>query len=100
MLIDLPRNPGNYVAAAVRAGTDGKPLLVVQNKSPVPLGSISVTPVLVNSAGQIVQQARAVVIRGPVGPGEQVRGRRGTRGPDNRAASGGAIPDRAARVAQ
>lgn len=72
VMIDLPTNPGNYVAAALRAGSSGQPLLVVQNKSPVPLGSISVTPVLVNSAGQIVQQARAVVIRGPVQPGEQV----------------------------
>ena len=72
VLLDLPRNPGNYVAAALRAGSDGKPLVVVQNRSPVPLAAISVTPVLVNAAGQIVQQGRAVVIRGPVQSGEQV----------------------------
>jgi predicted Zn-dependent protease len=71
-LLDLPRNPGNYVAAALRSGNDGRPLMVVQNRAPVPLASISVTPVLVNGAGQIVSQGRAVTIRGPVQPGEQV----------------------------
>ncbi|MGC4028005.1 MAG: M48 family metalloprotease [Steroidobacteraceae bacterium] len=69
--LDLPSNPGNYVAAALRAGSNGQPVLVVQNRAPVPLGSISVTPVLVNGAGQIVQQGRAVTIRGPVQPNEQ-----------------------------
>lgn len=72
MLLDLPRNPGKYVAAALRTGNDGRPIVVVQNGAPVALASISVTPVLVNSAGQVVSQGRAVNIRGPVQPGEQV----------------------------
>jgi beta-barrel assembly-enhancing protease len=70
--IDLPRNPGNYVAAALRVGSDGKPIMVVQNRAPVALGTITVTPVLVNASGQIVQQGRAVNISGPVQSGEQV----------------------------
>lgn len=72
VLLDLPSNPGNYVAAALRAGNNGQPVMVIQNRSPVPLASISVTPVLVNSAGQIVQQGRAVTVRGPVQPNAQV----------------------------
>ena len=71
-LLDLPNNPGNYVAAALRAGSDGRPMLVVQNKASVPLENISVTPVLVNSNGQIVQTGRAISIAGPVQPNEQV----------------------------
>ena len=72
IMIDLPRNPGKYVGAALRVGSDGVPLLVVQNRSPVALASIQVTPVLVNPAGQVVRQGRTVDIRGPVRPGEQV----------------------------
>ena len=72
VLLDLPRNPGNYAGAALRVGSDGKPLLIVQNRSKVPLASISITPVVVNATGQIVQQGRVVTVRGPLQPGEQV----------------------------
>jgi tetratricopeptide (TPR) repeat protein len=70
--IDLPRNPGNYVATAVRAGSDGRPVLVLQNRAPVALASIQVTPVQVNSQGQVVQQGRAIMVAGPVAAGQQV----------------------------
>lgn len=72
LMLDLPRNPGNYVAAALRGGSDGRPMVVVQNRAPVPLSHISLTPVLVNSAGQIVSQGKTLDIRGPVQSGEQV----------------------------
>lgn len=72
VLIDLPRNPGNYVATAIRAGSDGRPVLVLQNRAPVPLAAIQVTPVQVNAAGQIVQQGRAIRVAGPVAAGAQV----------------------------
>jgi beta-barrel assembly-enhancing protease len=72
VLIDLPRNPANYVAAALQAGADGKPVIVVQNRAPMALGSIAVTPVLVNAAGQIVQQGRTVNITGPLQAGQRV----------------------------
>jgi predicted Zn-dependent protease len=70
MLLDLPRNPGKYVAAALRDGGDGHTRLVVQNRAPVALSDIQVTPVLVT--GQAVQQGRSVNIRGPVPAGQQV----------------------------
>ncbi len=72
VLLELPRNPASYVAAALRAGNDGRPVLVVQNRASVPIGSIVVTPVQVNAQGQIVQQGRAVNISGPVPAGQQV----------------------------
>ncbi len=80
VLLDLPRNPGNYVAAALRPGNNGQPMLVVQNRAPVPLAAISVTPVMVNAAGQVVQEGRAILVRGPVQAGEQVAADAGLQG--------------------
>jgi predicted Zn-dependent protease len=70
--LDLPRNPGNYVAAQAARDSAGRPVVVVQNRAGVPLASIVVTPVIVNSAGQILSQGRAVTIRGPLQAGAQV----------------------------
>lgn len=72
MTIDLPRNPSNYVAGAVQAGSDGKAVVVVQNRSNVALGSIAVTPVLLNASGQVANQGRSVTISGPVAAGKTV----------------------------
>ena len=44
----------------------------MQNRSPVALSNIQIIPVLVNGAGQVVQQGKQVNIRGPVQSGEQV----------------------------
>jgi predicted Zn-dependent protease len=71
VLIDLPRNPANYVAAAVQAGSDGKAMFVVQNRAPVPLGSIVLTPMVRNAAGQMVPQGRSVSIAGPLPAGQR-----------------------------
>jgi tetratricopeptide (TPR) repeat protein len=72
ILIDLPRNPANYVATAVRAGADGRPVLVLQNRAPVALASIQITPVQVNTQGQVVQQGRAISVAGPLAAGQQL----------------------------
>lgn len=69
--LDLPRNPGNYIAAQLARDAQGRVVVVVQNRAPVPVGNIVVTPVQVNAAGQIVAEARAVSIRGPVAAGAQ-----------------------------
>ena len=45
---------------------------MLQNRAPVALASIQVTPVQVNAAGQIVQQGRAITIAGPLAAGQQV----------------------------
>ena len=52
MLIDLPRNPGNYVARRVQAGQRWQAVCWwCRTRRPCALGSISVTPVLRECAG-------------------------------------------------
>lgn len=70
--LDLPQNPGNYVATSLQADSRGRPVLVVQNRTSVALGGIVVTPVLVDGSGRIVQEGREVRIRGPLKSGAQV----------------------------
>ncbi|MEO7775235.1 MAG: M48 family metalloprotease [Steroidobacteraceae bacterium] len=70
--MDLPDNPGRYVAAALQVGRDGKPVVIVQNRAPVALADITLTPVLVNASGQIVQQGNPVRINGTLKAGESV----------------------------
>jgi predicted Zn-dependent protease len=72
VLVDLPRNPGNYVSAQVARDNQGRPVMVVQNRAPVALAAIVVTPVRINSGGQIVSQGQAVTVRGPLAAGAQV----------------------------
>jgi tetratricopeptide (TPR) repeat protein len=72
VLIDLPRNPGNYIATAVRAGTDGRPMLLLLNRAPVAVSSIQLTPVQINSQGQIIQQGRSLTVAGPLAAGQQL----------------------------
>jgi predicted Zn-dependent protease len=55
--LDLPQNPGNYVAAAGQFDAQGRLLVVVQNRAPVPLRDFQVTPVLIDAGGRIMQQA-------------------------------------------
>jgi beta-barrel assembly-enhancing protease len=70
--MDLPQNPGNYVAAAGQFDAQGRLLVVVQNRAPVPLRDFQVTPVLVDGSGRILQQAAPVRIGAVLKPGEQV----------------------------
>jgi predicted Zn-dependent protease len=72
VLMDLPRNPSSYVAGAVQIGSDGKPVVVVQNRSPVALSSIVITPVTVDAAGRISSTGRSVNIGGPLAAGKSV----------------------------
>jgi len=69
--MDLPQNPGNYLAAGGQLDSQGQVMVVVQNRSQVPLSGIQVTPVLVDGAGRIVQQGNPVQIQSVVKPGEQ-----------------------------
>jgi predicted Zn-dependent protease len=69
--MDLPQNPGNHVAAGGQFDAQGRLLVVVQNRSPVPLMGIRVTPVLVDRAERIVQQASPVVFNVVLQPGQQ-----------------------------
>jgi Putative Zn-dependent protease, contains TPR repeats len=70
--MDLPQNPGNYVAAAGQFDAQGRVMVVVQNRAPVPLRDFQVTPVLVDESGRIVQQGSPVRLGAVLKPGEQV----------------------------
>ncbi len=69
--LDLPQNPGNYVAAVVQADANGRVYAVVENRAPVPLAAIVVTPVLVDANDRVLQRGAAVQIRGPVAAGQR-----------------------------
>jgi predicted Zn-dependent protease len=70
--MDLPQNPGNYVAAAGQFDAQGRLMVVVQNRAPVPLRDFQVTPVLIDASGRIVQQGSPVRLGAVLKPGEQV----------------------------
>lgn len=70
--MDLPQNPGNYVATAAQLDAQGRPLLIVQNKSPVALADVQVTAVLVDAGGNIVRQGQPVRMNRVLKSGEQV----------------------------
>ncbi len=70
--MDLPQNPSNYVATAGQFDASGRPLLVIQNTSPVTLTNIQVTPVLVDASGRILQQGSPVRVGRALKAGEQV----------------------------
>lgn len=70
--MDLPQNPGNYVGTSGQFDSSGRPVLVIQNKSPVALTNIQVTPVLVDANGRVVQQGSPVRVTRALKSGEQV----------------------------
>jgi len=70
--IDLPQNPGQYVATGLQRDAQGRVVVVVQNRAPVPLKEIQVTPVLVDASGRIVQSGNALRVAAALPSGEQV----------------------------
>jgi beta-barrel assembly-enhancing protease len=70
--MDLPQNPGNYVAAAGQLDANGRVVLVIQNRAPIPLSDIRVTPVLVNAAGQVVRTGSTIRITQSLASSQQV----------------------------
>ena len=57
--LDLPRNPGNYIKTDLQLDSRGELIGVIENRAPVALRGIVVTPVRVDGAGRIVQSARS-----------------------------------------
>jgi predicted Zn-dependent protease len=70
--MDLPQNPGNYVGTGGQFDPQGRPLLIIQNKAPVALTDIQVTPVLVDNSGRVLQQGAPVRVTRPLKSGEQI----------------------------
>jgi predicted Zn-dependent protease len=71
MKMDLPQNPGNYVAAGSQFDSQGRLMVVVENRSKVPLTGIQVTPVLIDASGRILQQGDPVAVQAVIKPGER-----------------------------
>jgi hypothetical protein len=44
---------------------------VIENRTPLPIAAIVVTPVLVDANGNVLQRGAAVQIRGPVAAGQR-----------------------------
>jgi predicted Zn-dependent protease len=70
--MDLPQNPGNYIGTGGQLDAQGRPILIIQNKSPVALTDIQVTPVLVDAGGRVLQQGSPVRVNRALKSGEQV----------------------------
>ena len=68
-LIDLPRNPGNYIAAAAQVDARGMLVAVIENRSPVAIAEVVLTPVVLDTAGRVVEQGRAIRHARTLAPG-------------------------------
>ncbi|HPF26486.1 MAG TPA: M48 family metalloprotease [Steroidobacteraceae bacterium] len=70
--LDLPRNPGNYVKTGLQLDGRGELLGVIENRAPVALRGIVITPIRIDGAGRIVQSARSVQIGQTLAPGQRI----------------------------
>ncbi len=70
--LDLPRNPAQYVATAPQLDARGNLLVVVQNRAPIALGAIAITPVLIDASGQVLRQGRMLQISQQLEPGARI----------------------------
>lgn len=69
--LDLPRNPGNYFRIEPRVDTQGRVVLLIENRAPVAVRAITVAVALVNESGAIVQGPQRVSSgRGVLQPGQ------------------------------
>jgi tetratricopeptide (TPR) repeat protein len=68
-VLDLPRNPGNYIAAAAQVDARGMLVAVIENRSPVAIAEVILTPVVLDTAGRVVEQGRAIRYARPLAPG-------------------------------
>jgi predicted Zn-dependent protease len=70
--MDLPQNPGNYVATAGQYDAQGRLIVAVQNRAPIALGDIQVTPVLIDASGRIVREGSPLRLNRTLKAGEQM----------------------------
>jgi beta-barrel assembly-enhancing protease len=70
--MDLPAHPEQYVTAIAQVNAQGAVLVVLQNRSPVALKDIQVTPVLVDGLGRLQQAGGALRTSQSLGSGQQI----------------------------
>lgn len=54
-VIDLPRNPGNYLAAEARADRNGQVLIAIQNRAQIAVRGVELRVAVTNASGQSIQ---------------------------------------------
>jgi predicted Zn-dependent protease len=78
--MDLGQNPEQYVGTGTQLDGAGGVVVVVQNRSPVVLTNVRVTPVLVDASGRIVQTGSTLQVGKPLEPNQQIALNSGLRG--------------------
>jgi beta-barrel assembly-enhancing protease len=81
VLLDLPRNPGNYLRVEPQLSQQGAVILIVENRSPVAIKDLALAAALVDASGrvavgpqrwdlggQVLQSGQAVQIATSFGP--------------------------------
>lgn len=59
------------MATAPQVAANGRLIVVLENRAPLPLADIQLTPVLVDASGRITRQADPITIGGPLKSGER-----------------------------
>jgi predicted Zn-dependent protease len=67
--IELPRNPGAYLQAAADVDARGQVVVVVANRSGVPVRAVEVEVGLLDPTGRALVERRTVVVRETLAPG-------------------------------
>lgn len=70
LTLDLPQNPGNYVATGAQLDSNGHAFVTVQNRANVAIEGIEITPLMVDQFGQIAQQGQRHMLPLALQPGE------------------------------
>jgi beta-barrel assembly-enhancing protease len=68
--MDLPQNPGNYLATGAQRDASGRVLLVLQNRAGLTLTGIEVTPVMVDANGNIVSSGNRRAVPNSLAAGQ------------------------------
>ena len=72
--MDLPQNPGNYVATAGQLDPAGRLIVIVENRAPVPLKNIRITPVLIDVSGRVIREAAPLTVRETLASNQRIAG--------------------------
>jgi hypothetical protein len=78
--MDIGQNPQAYIATGAQLDSSGSVVVVVQNRAPIALTNIRVTPVLIDSFGRVGQAGTMLQVGRPLEPNQQVSIRTGLSG--------------------
>lgn len=70
--MDFPQNGPRYIASAIRLDARGQVLAVVENRAPIAVSGIVLTPVLLDAGGRIAREGRPIRIGETLQPGGQI----------------------------